>query len=171
MKIFLKFQKATFQPQNVNFTWKIFEVVQPCLEAHKLGILLTVHDLQLRARVNGLCRPEVDVAVHLERLQVLLFFATGAPHVRHPVAGVAPCVEEHMSQKAQLKRREKKEKERKKENKYGSCGLGTIPHRVKIKPNYCPPGPLSLGVWDNCPLGHLPTKTTTNQYNYSGTSL
>ena len=24
--------------------------------------------------------------------------------------------------------------------------LGTIPHRIKIKPNYCPPGPLSLHV-------------------------
>ena len=30
------------------------------------------------------------------------------------------------------------------------------PHRMKMKPNYCPPGPRSLG--------QLPTRTTTNQY-------
>ena len=33
--------------------------------------------------------------------------------------------------------------------------IGTIPHRIKIKPNYCPPGPQSLG---QLPLGQLPTR-------------
>ena len=33
---------------------------------------------------------------------------------------------------------------------------GTIPHRIKVKPIYCPSGPRSVGL---LPLGQLPTRT------------
>ena len=40
----------------------------------------------------------------------------------------------------------------------GQLPLGIIPHRIKLKPNYCPPGPQSLG--------QLPTRTTPQQDHY-----
>ena len=50
---------------------------------------------------------------------------------------------------------------------------GQFPHRIKIKPNHCPPGPRSLALLphqDTCPLGPLPRNKTTHQdqYLYSG---
>ena len=43
-----------------------------------------------------------------------------------------------------------------------------IPHRIKIKPNYCPPGPLSLGQFPTITPHHgpLPTSKTTHQDQY-----
>ena len=39
-----------------------------------------------------------------------------------------------------------------------ASGSRTTPHQMKIKPNYCPPGPLSVGP--------LPTSQTTHQDQY-----
>ena len=40
----------------------------------------------------------------------------------------------------------------------GQLSPGTIPHQIKIKPNYCPPGTLSLGQFS--------TRTTPHQDHY-----
>ena len=40
----------------------------------------------------------------------------------------------------------------------GQLSTGTTPHRIKRKPNCCPPGPQSLGL--------LPTRTTPHQDHY-----
>ena len=58
-------------------------------------------------------------------------------------------------------------------------GSRTTPHRMKIKPNYCPPGPQSLGLFltrttiprtiphqDNSLLGPLPRNKATHQDQY-----
>ena len=48
----------------------------------------------------------------------------------------------------------------------GQLPMRTIPHQIKIKPNHCPPGPQSLGLFpyqDNSPLGPLTRSKTTHQ--------
>ena len=48
----------------------------------------------------------------------------------------------------------------------GQLPMRTNPHQIKIKPNHCPPGQQSLGLFphqDNSPLGPLPRNKTTHQ--------
>ena len=83
----------------------IFEILQTRLEAYLAGVLAVVEDFELRVGLDDLCRPEVDLTVVLQRLQVLILLAEGALNVRHPVQLVLlrPVdVEENLASCAQL---------------------------------------------------------------------